>query len=87
NYSITTINLILELFRVNVENKILTIIMENSKYKCQTTNNALERYNRRIGKNFANAYPNLPSFISTIRTEFLYYSERSSENRQPQNQT
>ncbi|KAF0989710.1 hypothetical protein HZS_7548 [Henneguya salminicola] len=40
------------------------------------TINALERYSRRIGENFANAHPNLASFISIIRTEFLYYSER-----------
>ncbi|KAF0985828.1 hypothetical protein HZS_6936 [Henneguya salminicola] len=46
------------------------------------TINALERYNRRIGKNFANAHPNLPSFISMIRSEFQYYSERCTEIRQ-----
>ncbi|KAF0985826.1 hypothetical protein HZS_3842 [Henneguya salminicola] len=44
--------------------------------------NALERHTRRIGENFANANPNLASFISIIRTEFLYYSERCAEIRQ-----
>ncbi|KAF0991488.1 hypothetical protein HZS_4316 [Henneguya salminicola] len=43
------------------------------------TSNALERYHRRIGKHFANAHPNLASFILIIRTEFLYYSERCAE--------
>ncbi|KAF1740263.1 hypothetical protein MXB_4367 [Myxobolus squamalis] len=45
------------------------------------TKSALERYNRRIVDNFANAHLNLASFISSIRTEFLYYSERSTEIR------
>ncbi|KAF1742072.1 hypothetical protein MXB_518 [Myxobolus squamalis] len=46
------------------------------------TNNALERYNKRIGENFAKICLNLPSFIPTIRTEFMYHSERSTEIRQ-----
>ncbi|KAF1740623.1 hypothetical protein MXB_5059 [Myxobolus squamalis] len=32
------------------------------------TNNSLERYNKRIRENFSNTHPNLPFFISTIRT-------------------
>ncbi|KAF0986142.1 hypothetical protein HZS_4725, partial [Henneguya salminicola] len=43
------------------------------------TKNALERYNRRIGENFADAHPNLPSFISIIGSEFQFYSERCTE--------
>lgn len=46
------------------------------------TNNALERYNRRLGEHFANAHPNLPAFIAVIKTEFLYFSERCNEIRQ-----
>ncbi|KAF0992689.1 hypothetical protein HZS_2980 [Henneguya salminicola] len=46
------------------------------------TSNALDRYNRRIGENFANAHTNLPSFISIIRSEFQYYSKRCIEIRQ-----
>ncbi|KAF1743624.1 hypothetical protein MXB_3875 [Myxobolus squamalis] len=70
NYSTTTINFILEIFRLNMEKKIRITIMEHLKYKRY-------RYRRKkklcFGENFANAHPNLPSFISTIRTKFLYY--------------
>ncbi|KAF1743130.1 hypothetical protein MXB_2905 [Myxobolus squamalis] len=57
--------------------------MEHLKYKCRRyrrkNKNAFARYNRKIRDNFASAHSNLPSFISTITTEFLYYSERSTE--------
>lgn len=46
------------------------------------TNNALERYNRRLGEHFFNAHPNLCFFISVIKKEFLYYSEKCNEIRQ-----
>lgn len=46
------------------------------------TNNALERYNRRIGDFFLNAHPNLCAFVSTIRSEFQYFSDRCKEIRQ-----
>ncbi|KAF0985614.1 hypothetical protein HZS_4522, partial [Henneguya salminicola] len=60
----------------------LTVLQPELTSFWKRTNNALERYNRRIGENFANAHPNLASFISIIRTEFLYYSERCAEIRQ-----
>ncbi|KAF1740856.1 hypothetical protein MXB_4111 [Myxobolus squamalis] len=40
------------------------------------TNNALERYNRRIGDAFINAHPNIASFVTLIRAEFEYYASR-----------
>lgn len=46
------------------------------------TNNALERYNRRLGDHFFNAHPNICMFISVIKNEFLYYSEKCKEIRQ-----
>ncbi|KAF1741222.1 hypothetical protein MXB_1358 [Myxobolus squamalis] len=60
--------------------------MEHFKFKrhrcCRENKKCLKRYNRRIGRNNANTRLNLPSFISTIRTEFMFYSERSAEIRQ-----
>ncbi|KAF0986982.1 hypothetical protein HZS_7176 [Henneguya salminicola] len=35
------------------------------------TNNALERYNRRLNAFFVNSHPNLASFVSIIKNEFL----------------
>lgn len=46
------------------------------------TNNSLERYNRRLGEHFSNAHPNLCAFVSVIKNEFQYYSEKCSEIRQ-----
>lgn len=46
------------------------------------TNNALERYNRRLGENFSNAHPNLCAFVSVIKIEFQQYSEKLYEIRQ-----
>lgn len=46
------------------------------------TNNALERYNRRINDFFANSHPNLASFASTIKNEFKFYSEICNKIRQ-----
>ena len=46
------------------------------------TNNALERYNRRMNDFFANAHPNICSFAEVIRDEFKFYEERCSEIRQ-----
>ncbi|KII60792.1 hypothetical protein RF11_02653 [Thelohanellus kitauei] len=46
------------------------------------TNNALERYNRRMNDFFANAHPNLVSFPKIIRDEFKYYEERCTEIHQ-----
>ncbi|KAF1740663.1 hypothetical protein MXB_5674 [Myxobolus squamalis] len=40
------------------------------------TNNALERYNWRIGDAFMNAHPNIASFVTIIRAEFEYYASR-----------
>ncbi|KAF1740722.1 hypothetical protein MXB_36, partial [Myxobolus squamalis] len=40
------------------------------------TNNALERYNRRIGDAFMNVHPNIASFVTVIRAEFEYYAPR-----------
>ncbi|KAF1740872.1 hypothetical protein MXB_2412 [Myxobolus squamalis] len=40
------------------------------------TNNALERYNRRIGDAFMNAHPNIASFFTVIRAEIEYYASR-----------
>ncbi|KAF0989350.1 hypothetical protein HZS_1347 [Henneguya salminicola] len=37
------------------------------------TNNALERYNRRLNDFFVNSHPNLASFVSIIKNEFLLY--------------
>ncbi|KAF0992209.1 hypothetical protein HZS_6298 [Henneguya salminicola] len=45
------------------------------------TNNCLERYNRRIGDFFINAHPNLAEFISVIKAEFYFYSEKYKETR------
>ena len=38
------------------------------------TNNALERYNRRLGDHFAMPHPSLITFVSTIGREFDYFS-------------
>ncbi|KAF0990504.1 hypothetical protein HZS_3054 [Henneguya salminicola] len=45
-------------------------------------NNRVERYHRRLKENFANAHPNLASFIEAIRLEFNFYEERIAEIRQ-----
>ncbi|KAF0987698.1 hypothetical protein HZS_7867 [Henneguya salminicola] len=45
------------------------------------TNNALERYNRRFGKIFMNAHPNLSAFVIAIRNEFEFYSEKCHQIR------
>ncbi|KAF1740120.1 hypothetical protein MXB_4105 [Myxobolus squamalis] len=39
-------------------------------------NNALERYNRRIGDAFMNVHPKIASFVTVIRAEFKYYASR-----------
>lgn len=46
------------------------------------TNNALERYNRRLNEHFTNAHPNLFAFVEVIKQEFRYYQEKCSEIRQ-----
>ncbi|KAF0990418.1 hypothetical protein HZS_7382 [Henneguya salminicola] len=46
------------------------------------TNNALERYNRRLNDFFVNSHPNLASFVSIIKNEFLYHSELCKQIRQ-----
>ncbi|KAF0986523.1 hypothetical protein HZS_334 [Henneguya salminicola] len=43
------------------------------------TNNALERYNRRLNDFCANVHPNICSFIEIIKDEFLYFEERYAE--------
>ncbi|KAF0985795.1 hypothetical protein HZS_6474 [Henneguya salminicola] len=45
-------------------------------------NNSVERYHRRLTKNFANAHSNLAAFLEVIRKEFKYYEERITEIRQ-----
>lgn len=45
------------------------------------TNNALERYNRRLNDNFLNAHPRLVHFIEIIKSEFTYYMEHSNQIR------
>ncbi|KAF0985530.1 hypothetical protein HZS_7338 [Henneguya salminicola] len=47
----------------------------------ERTNNCLERYNRRIGDFFLNTHPNLTAFISVIKVEFNFYSEKYKEAR------
>lgn len=54
----------------------------NSYELAGRTNNALERYNRRIGEHFSNAHPNLAAFVAVIKSEFLVYSEKCNEIRQ-----
>ncbi|KAF0985869.1 hypothetical protein HZS_1152 [Henneguya salminicola] len=46
------------------------------------TNNALERYNRRLNDFFVSSHPNLASFVSIIKDEFLYPSEICKKIRQ-----
>lgn len=46
------------------------------------TNNALERYNRRLNDFFVNAHPNICSFAEIIKSEFEYYEGRCKEIRQ-----
>ncbi|KAF0985858.1 hypothetical protein HZS_8149 [Henneguya salminicola] len=58
-------------WRRRFEPQLWNISNINDNHIAGRTNNALERYNRRIGENFANAQPNLASFISIIRTESL----------------
>ncbi|KAF0991346.1 hypothetical protein HZS_5471 [Henneguya salminicola] len=71
----TRINFILEYFyltwRRRFEPQLWNISNINDNNIAGRTSNALERYNRRIGENFANAHPNLASFISIIRTKSL----------------
>ncbi|KAF0985423.1 hypothetical protein HZS_8093 [Henneguya salminicola] len=45
------------------------------------TNNALERYNRRLNHLLANSHEIIPSFVEIIRDEFLYFEERQAEVR------
>ncbi|KAF0988013.1 hypothetical protein HZS_2772 [Henneguya salminicola] len=67
------------IWRRRFEPQLWNISNINDKNITGRTNNALERYNRRTGENFSNAHPNLASFISIIRTDFLYYPERCAE--------
>ncbi|KII67378.1 hypothetical protein RF11_05144 [Thelohanellus kitauei] len=46
------------------------------------TNNCLERYNRRLNDFFANAHPNIASFVTVIRNEFEFYSQVCAQVRQ-----
>jgi hypothetical protein len=39
------------------------------------TNNALERYNRRLGEKFAVGHPSLQTFVQIIQKEVFYFSE------------
>ncbi|KAF0986956.1 hypothetical protein HZS_2031 [Henneguya salminicola] len=45
------------------------------------TNNVPKRYNRRLNDFFANAHPNICSFVEIFRDEFLYFEKRSAEVR------
>ncbi|KII62258.1 hypothetical protein RF11_09575 [Thelohanellus kitauei] len=46
------------------------------------THNCLERYNRRLNDFFANAHPNIASFVTVIRNEFEFYSQVCVQVRQ-----
>ncbi|KAF0991371.1 hypothetical protein HZS_4314, partial [Henneguya salminicola] len=70
------------IWRRRFEPQLWNILNINGIDIAGRTNNALERYSKRIGENFANAHPNLPYFISIIRSKFQYYSERCTEIRQ-----
>ncbi|KAF0989349.1 hypothetical protein HZS_1346 [Henneguya salminicola] len=45
------------------------------------TNNALERYNRRLGECFFASHPNIAAFVNTIKNVFVYVSSEMIERR------
>ncbi|KAF0992420.1 hypothetical protein HZS_414 [Henneguya salminicola] len=49
------------------------------------TNNALESYNRRLGNFSTNAHQNICAFVSVIRSEVEFFSDRYREIRQNYN--
>ncbi|KII64336.1 hypothetical protein RF11_01140 [Thelohanellus kitauei] len=51
-------------------------IIESREYS------GLERYNRRLNDFFANAHPNIASFVTVIRNEFEFYSQVCAQVRQ-----
>ncbi|KII73238.1 hypothetical protein RF11_09826 [Thelohanellus kitauei] len=46
------------------------------------TNNALERYHRRLNQFVVNAHPNICAFAEIIKDEFTFYEEKCAEIRQ-----
>lgn len=46
------------------------------------TNNALERYNRRLNDNFPSPHPTIALFVEVIKKEFEFYEQKLMEIRQ-----
>ncbi|KAF0986658.1 LOW QUALITY PROTEIN: hypothetical protein HZS_7641 [Henneguya salminicola] len=61
---------------------ILHFLMFPSAERVNRTDNAIERYKRRLNENFSNAHPNLYAFMEVIKQKFEYYQARCTEIRQ-----